>query len=196
MSLYSNLGDQWKKPRAKDSVVKGLMFNRLIEWRRQPTITRIENPTRLDRARSLGYKAKQGYVVVRAKVRRGTLHKIRPKNGHAPTKMGVNKITPGKNLRWIAEERAQKRYPNLRVLNSYWLAQDGHHKYFEVILVDPSHPVIQSDPAINWICLKTHKGRVQRGLTGAGTKARGLRNKGIGAEKVRPSLNAHDRRGK
>jgi large subunit ribosomal protein L15e len=110
--------------------------------------------------------------------------------------MGVSKITTGQSLRWIAEQRAQKRYPNLEVLNSYWVAQDGHHKYFEVILVDPVHPVIIHDAHINWICQSTMKGRVYRGLTGAGIKARDLRPKGIGAEKTRPSLNAHDPRGK
>ena len=36
------------------------------------TITmRIEHPTRLDKARKLGYKAKQGFVVARTRVRRG-----------------------------------------------------------------------------------------------------------------------------
>ena len=33
---------------------------------------RVEKPTRIDRARSLGYKAKPGFVVARAKVRKGT----------------------------------------------------------------------------------------------------------------------------
>ena len=116
--------------------------------------------------------------------------------GRQPTKMGVNKMTTGQSLKWIAEQRAQKRYPNLEVLNSYWVAQDGHHKYFEVILVDPVHPNIISDKHINWICQTTMKGRVYRGLTSSGKKARDLRHKGIGAEKVRPSLNAHDHRGK
>lgn len=27
------------------------------------------------------------------------------------------------------------------MLNSYWVAQDSSYKYFEVILVDPSHKV-------------------------------------------------------
>jgi len=29
----------------------------------------------------------------------------------------------------------------LRVLNSYWVAQDSTYKYYEVILMDPSHKV-------------------------------------------------------
>ncbi|MHA1793562.1 MAG: 50S ribosomal protein L15e [Promethearchaeota archaeon] len=194
MNAYEFIRQAWKKPRKNE--IKEENFNRIIEWRKQPTVYRVKKPLRLDRARSLGYKAKQGFVVVRVKVRRGTLRKSRPRMGRKPSKMGVNKITPGKNLQWIAEERAQKHYPNLEVLNSYWVGQDGKKKYFEVILVDPNHPSIINDPQINWVCTNKHKGRVHRGLTSAGRKARGLRNRGIGAEKVRPSLKAHDRRGK
>jgi large subunit ribosomal protein L15e len=104
--------------------------------------------------------------------------------------MGVKKYKPAKSLKLIAEERAARKFPNLEVLNSYWVGEDGRYKWFEVILVDPHHPVIQSDPKINWICQKQHKGRVFRGLTSAGKKVRGLRRKGRGAEKMRPSRKA------
>jgi large subunit ribosomal protein L15e len=195
MSMYSNLAKQWHS--AAKSNVKAENFKRLIDWRRQPTVTRVAKPLRLDRARNLGYKAKQGFVVARVKVRRGTfVSRMRPWSGRQPTKMGVNKMTVGVSIQWIAEQRAQKRYPNLEVLNSYWVAQDGHHKYYEVILLDPVHPNIISDKQVNWICKTTMKGRVYRGLTSAGRKGRDLRHKGVGAEKTRPSLNAHDHRGK
>lgn len=99
--------------------------------------------------------------------------------------MGVKKITSKKSLKRIAEERAARKFPNLEVLNSYWVWEDGVYKWFEVILVDPHHPVIKSDPDINWICEPQHRGRVFRGLTSEGRKNRGLRKKGKGAEKVR-----------
>nr|MDO8110267.1 50S ribosomal protein L15e [Candidatus Sigynarchaeota archaeon] len=195
MSMYSHLAKEWQSPSKTN--VKQENFKRLILWRRQPTVLRVEKPLRLDRARNLGYKAKQGFVIARVKVRRGTfVSRMRPWSGRQPTKMGVNKMTTGQSLRWIAEQRANKRFPNLEVLNSYWVAQDGHFKYYEVILVDPVQPTIVNDPKINWICKTTQKGRVYRGLTSAGKKARDLRHKGIGAEKVRPSLNAHDHKGK
>jgi len=89
-----------------------------------------------------------------------------------------------------------KHYPNMEVLNSYWVGEDGMHKYFEVILVDPNHPVIRADPKINWICEPQHRGRAYRGLTSAGKKGRGLMHKGKGAEKLRPSIQAHERKGK
>jgi len=166
------------------------MRQRTIEWRQQPTIHRIERPTRLDRARKLGYKAKQGFVVARVRVRRGGLRKIRPKAGRRPKRMGVTKYKPAKSMRLIAEERAARKFPNLEVLNSYWVWEDGRFKWFEVIMVDPSHPVIKSDKDVNWICEGAHHGRAFRGLTSAGKGVRGLRHKGLGAEKVRPSRKA------
>jgi len=185
---YKYIAEAWTKP--EESFVDELMRQRLIEWRKQPTVTRIEKPTRLDRARKLGYKAKQGFIVVRVRVRRGGLRKRRPRAGRRPKRMGVKKYKPAKSLRLIAEERAARKFPNLEVLNSYWVGEDGRSKWFEVIMVDPSHPVIKTDKDVNWICQKQHKGRVFRGLTSAGKKVRGLRGKGRGAEKVRPSRKA------
>jgi len=71
---------------------------------------------------------------------------------------------------------------------------DGKHHFYEVILVDRSHPAILNDKDINWIT--GEKNRVYRGKTSAGKKGRGLRNKGKGAEKIRPSIRANKRRGK
>ncbi|MBN1800738.1 MAG: 50S ribosomal protein L15e [Candidatus Lokiarchaeota archaeon] len=167
-----------------------------IQYRKGKSIERVENPTNLPRARTLGYKAKQGYIVVRSRIRKGGAHKIRPKQGRKPRALGVSKYTTGKNLQWIAEERAQRKYPNMQVLNSYKVYADGKNWYYEVIMVDPNHPVIQSDPKINWITEAQHKKRVTRGLTSAGKRARGLHKKGWGSEKTRPSIGANQGRGK
>ena len=185
---YKYIAEAWKKP--EESFVDELLRQRLIEWRKQPTIIRVEKPTRLDRARKLGYKAKQGFVIVRVRVRRGGLRKQRPRAGRRPKRMGVTKYKPAKSLRLIAEERAARKFPNLEVLNSYWVGEDGRFKWFEVIMVDKNHPAIKADKDTNWICQKQHKGRVFRGLTSAGKKVRGLRHKGRGAEKARPSKKA------
>ncbi|ACX72417.1 MAG: 50S ribosomal protein L15e [Methanococci archaeon] len=194
MGIYKYIREAWKRP--KETYVRQLLWERLQQWRREPAVVRVERPTRLDRARSLGYKPKQGIIVVRVRVRRGGLRKPRPKNSKKPATLGVNKITMGKSIQRIAEERAARKYPNMEVLNSYWVGEDGKHKWYEVILVDPYHPAIKADPQLNWLCTGKHRGRAFRGLTSAGKKGRGLRNKGIGAEKVRPSIRAHGRRGK
>jgi len=194
-SAYRYISETWYRAKAKNSPIKDLQRERLIKYRREGSVVRVDKPTKISRARELGYKAKQGYIIVRSKVRRGGRRKSRPSRGRKPKKQGVTKITMRKNLRRIAEERAAKKYPNMEVLNSYWVAEDGKHKWYEIIMVDPSHPVIKNDPKINWICEKQHRRRVFRGLTGAGKKSRGLYNKGIGAEKLRPSIRAHQRRG-
>lgn len=184
-SMYKYIEEAWEQPR--EGYMKELQRKRLKRWRREDNFKRIERPTRLDRARKLGYKAKQGFVLARTRVRKGNLRKSRPTGGRGPKSMGVKKITPKKNLQWIAEERTSRKYPNLRVLNSYWVGEDGRKKFFEVIMVDPDHPSIENDPDINWICKKDQKGRVFHGKTSAGRKSRGLRSKGKGAEKSRPS---------
>ncbi|MDN5320294.1 MAG: large subunit ribosomal protein L15e [Thermococcaceae archaeon] len=194
MGMYKYIREAWKSP--KKSYVGELLKQRMIKWRREPSVVRIERPTRLDRARSLGYQAKQGYVLVRVRVRKGGRKRPRWRGGRKPSKMGQVKYSPKKSLQWIAEEKAARKFPNLEVLNSYWVGEDGMYKWFEVILVDPHHPVIKSDPKIAWIAGKAHKGRVFRGLTSAGKRSRGLLNKGKGAEKIRPSIRAHNGRGK
>ncbi len=193
-NLYAFVKQAWKNPRS--GVVKETHFARMVEWRRGAAFVRIERPTRIDRARELGYRAKQGYIVVRARVRRGGRRRPSPMGGRHPKRRGLAKITMAKSIQRIAEERTAKRYPNLEVLNSYWVGEDGMRKYYEVILVDPQHPVIRSDPNINWICNPANRGRAFRGLTSAGKKGRGLMNKGKGAEKIRPSISRHERLGK
>ena len=194
MGYYKYVREAWKTP--TKCYVGTLMRERLPVWNKEGAVVRMERPTRIDRARALGYKAKQGYVMVRGRVRKGSLRKRQIKGGRKPKRKGITKITVDKSLQRIAEERAAKRYPNLEVLNSYWVARDGRHEWFEIIMVDPHHPVIKSDPKINWICNPANRGRAFRGLTSAGKKGRGLRNKGIGSEKHRPSIRAHQNKGK
>jgi len=147
--MYRHLREAWKRP--KDSYVNDVMRQRVIVWRKQPSTLRIDKPTRLDRARGVGYKAKKGFVVVRTRVRRGGRRKIRPVLGRRQKRMGVKKFTPAKSKRLIAEERTARKYPNLEVLNSYWVWQDGQYKWFEIVLVDPSHPAIKSDKDVGWV---------------------------------------------
>lgn len=192
-SMYDHLSEQWKK---QDLSYQSPQRQRLIQWRKEENFTRVDRPTRIDRARSLGYKAKPGYIVVRSKVRRGGLRKHAIRSGRKPSAKGISKITMGKSTQRIAEERAAKSYPNMEVLNSYWVGDDGKNYFYEVIMVDPVHPAIMKDPKINWITDTTNKRRVLRGKTSAGQKGRGLRHKGKGAEKVRPSIRAHNSKGK
>lgn len=193
MGMYKYLKEVYKKPKKN---LGEIYRQRLIKWRKQQSITKIKKPTRLDRARTLGYKAKQGYVIVRVKLKRGGKKKARALKHGRRSARAAQKKTIGKSYQWIAEERVARKFPNLEVLNSYQVTQDGIYDWFECILVDPNSPVIKKDPKINWICEKEQKGRVFRGLTMAGRKSRGMDKKGKGREKIRPSLRAHKRRAK
>jgi large subunit ribosomal protein L15e len=193
-SFYSHIRDAWQDP--ADGKLAELQWQRQQEWREQGAVERIERPTRLDKARSLGYKAKQGVVVARVSVRKGGARTQRFKAGRRSKRQGVNKITRRKSIQRIAEERASRTFRNLRVLNSYSVGQDGSQKWFEVVLLDPHHPAIQNDDDLDWICDDSQRGRAFRGKTNAGRQGRGMGEKGKGTEHTRPSLRSDSRRGK
>ncbi len=169
--LYQKIRNVWKKPKKS---MKDLTKSRLIQWRRESRFEKVERPTRLDRARSLGYKAKKGFVLVRGRIARGGRHRPRyGRGGRKPSKSGVTGFTSSKSLQWIMEERVQKKYPNLEVLGSYEVGRDGRHKWFEIILVDPTVSEIKKDKNLKWITSSKNRRRVFRGLTSSGKKGRG-----------------------
>jgi large subunit ribosomal protein L15e len=144
----------------------------------------------IGKARRLGYKNKKGFVTVRVRLKRGGRKRKKPNMGRR-SKRQTNKKVLKMSYRWVAENRAQRKYPNLEVLNSYQIAKDGKNYFFEVILVDPEKKEIQNDSDINWI--SNNKKRALRGLTSAGKKSRGLRKK---QTKSRPSVRSGKRKGK
>ena len=170
--LYQHVRETWKRP--KENLPQQHRRNRMAEWRREQVFTRIERPTRLDAARRLGYKSKQGIAIVRTRVRRGGLRKSKVHMKRKPSKAGIRKITMSKSIQRIAEERVARHYPNMEVLNSYWVGQDGKQKFYEVILIDPSHPAIIADKDLGWVSRVdgrgSHRGRVYRGKTSAGKR--------------------------
>lgn len=177
MGAYTYLRELWRKKQS--DVLRFLLRVRAWEYRQLPKVYRVTHPTRPDKARALGYKARQGFVIYRVAVRRGGRKRPAPKGivYGKPKHQGIF-VTAVRNLRSVAEERVGRRAANLRVLNSYWINQDATYKYYEVILVDPSHNAIRNDPRVNWIVDSVHKHREMRGLTSAGKSYRGLRNKG------------------
>jgi len=170
MGLYERIKTTFQKEYNERSEI---YRRRLSVWRAEAAVNPIERPTNLARARTLGYKAKQGYIVVRVRMPRGQRKRPEPSGGRKPGK-NVRYLSPTLSLRAQAEQRAARGYKNLEVLNSYWVGEDGQKKYFEVILVDPKaygKPIAHS--------------RAYQGLTSAFRKVRGLRNKGEGSEQAR-----------
>lgn len=168
--LYQHLRTTWKKPK---STMKEIVRERLISWRAGPRFVRLDGPTRLDRAKSLGYKAKKGFIVIRTRILRGG--RDRPKygrKGRKPSKTGLLRYTTEQPLQTVVEQRVARKYPNLEVLSSYWVGEDGRYKWLEVIMVDPNSPEIKSDKNINWIVNSKHTRRAFRGLTPSAKKSR------------------------
>jgi len=186
--MYHYIRKAWKKPDVK------VLRQRMIDWRKSNAVTKVDKPLRLDRARALGYKDKKGFVIARVRVKRGGHKRPKPRKGRRSKRQTVRKVL-GMNYKWIAEQRAQRKFRNLEVLNSYNLGKDGISYFYEVILVDPSKPEIKNDRTMKWITKPGHKKRVLRGLTSAGKKSRGLRGKSR-EKKVRPSIRARKRLGK
>ena len=189
MSLTKYLREFWRKPDKK------ILRERMIEWRRSGAITKLDKPSRLDRARALGYKAKKGVVVVRVRVKRGGHKRSRPNKARRTKRLHIRKNLR-LNYQEIAEQRVARRYRNMEVLSSYKIGKDGMHYFYETILVDRKAPEIKSDKQLSFVTKKGNKGRSFRALTSSGQKARGQqRNSREQAPKSFPSLRSHGRRG-
>src|SRR3989344_6722707 len=117
MGLYKYL----KKTFRNKESLKPLIRERLIKWRKETAISRIEHPSNLIRAKELGYRAKPGFVLVRIRINRGGKQRPQIKGGRRSAHSG-QRFNMGRSYQWIAEERVAKQYPNLEVLNSYNVA--------------------------------------------------------------------------
>ncbi len=156
--MLKHIAKLWKSP-AKN--LGAIQKQRLAEWRKEAVVTRVNRPTRLDRARSLGYKAKQGFCLARVRIRKGMRKRPKPSGGRVPKKAG-RFFPPGKSKQRIGEEKVARKFPNMEVLASYYVGEDGNHKWYEAILVDRAHPVIKK--TMPWIT-KGGRGRAFRGKT-------------------------------
>ena len=164
MGAYKYLEELWKKKQS--DVMRFILRLRTWEYRQLAVIHRASRPSRPDKARRLGYKAKEGFVIYRTRVRRGGRKKPVSKGivYGKPASQGVLQLKWKRNLRSLAEERVGRKLGGLRVLNSYWVGQDGTYKFYEVILVDPAHNGIRNDPKLNWITKPVNKHRELRGF--------------------------------
>ena len=79
--------------------------DRVVSWRKQDAVTRIEKPSRILRARRLGYKAKQGIIVIRMRVGTGGMRRKRPTGGRRPKHLGVTRINASVNMKQEHDRR-------------------------------------------------------------------------------------------
>jgi large subunit ribosomal protein L15e len=145
--------------------------DRLLQWRSENPVVRVNKPTNIARARELGYKAKEGVIMVRAKVKGGRKKRPLADGGRKPSKAG-RFFSRKKSMQAIAEDRASRKFINCEVLNSYFVGKSGSESFFEVIMLERGNPSIMNDSFYSKIVSK--KGRSFRGLTRQGREHRGL----------------------
>ena len=174
MGAYKYIQELWRKKQS--DVMRFLLRVRCWQYRQLSALHRAPRPTRPDKARRLGYKAKQGYVIYRIRVRRGGRKRPVPKGATygKPVHHGVNQLKFARSLPSVAEGRAGRHCGALSVLNSYWVGEESTYKFLEFILIDPFHKAIRRNPDTQWITKPVHKHREMRGLTSAGRKSHGL----------------------
>merc|ERR1712231_3580 len=130
---YKYMNEVWRKK--SSDTMRYLQRIRVWQYRNLNTIHRASKPTRPEKARRLGYKATQGFVVYRIKIRRGGRKKPVPKGATMgkPTNMGVF-VQFARRLQSVAEERVGRHCGSLRVMNSYWVGEDSKsvHKHREM----------------------------------------------------------------
>ena len=102
MKFYQSIRKLWQQPKQN---LGDIWQKRLVEWRKEASTVKVERPTRLDRARSLGYRAKEGIVIFRQKIPRGGKKKqVFGRRGRRPKRYG-QKLVLNKSYQQVAEER-------------------------------------------------------------------------------------------
>jgi large subunit ribosomal protein L15e len=108
---------------------------RLQQFRKLRTVEKKDRPTNPVRAHALGYKARKDYSIAVVRIKRGKRSRPKPDQGRKP---GRNRkfVNPGESLQMYAQRKVGRRFPNMKILNSYLVGEDGMYKYFEVIMKD------------------------------------------------------------
>ena len=109
MGAYKYVQELWRKKQS--DLLRFLLRVRCWQYRQLNSIHRAPRPTRPDKARRLGYKAKQGFVLYRVRVRRGGRKRKVPKGATygKPTNQGVTQLKFQRSLQSVAEVRFKPR---------------------------------------------------------------------------------------
>jgi len=171
--------NEWKGAKDDNYDYSLIMRQRGIEYRNSgDAVVKLDYPTNIVSAKSVGYRAKQGIFVARVRVRKGTGTHHRPKNKRRPKRQGQAKLSRKISTQGMSEQKASKKFENAEVLGSYKIAEDGKWHYYEVVLADRTASTVLSDRRLSFLA-KGQKGRAERGKTFAGrvNKPMNLKNK-------------------
>merc|ERR1711974_320928 len=112
---YKYISELYRKKQS--DVLRYLLRVRCWQYRQLAKVHRAPRSTRPDKARRLGYKNKQGFVIYRIAMRRGGRKRPVAKGcpyGKPKTSGAVKEQKPERNLQSIAEERVGRRLKGLR----------------------------------------------------------------------------------
>lgn len=103
MGAYRYMQELYRKKQS--DVLRYLLRIRVWQFRQLTKMVRTPRPSRPDKARRLGFRAKQGYVIYRIRVRRGGRKRPVPKGCTygKPKSHGVNELKPTRRLQSVAE---------------------------------------------------------------------------------------------
>lgn len=103
MGAYRYIQELYRKKQS--DVLRYLLRIRVWQYRQLTKLVRTPRPSRPDKARRLGYKAKQGFVIYRIRVRRGGRKRPVPKGCTygKPKSHGINELKPYRCLQSVAE---------------------------------------------------------------------------------------------
>ncbi|ELW72016.1 60S ribosomal protein L15 [Tupaia chinensis] len=119
VGTYNYIQELWWKKQS--DVMRFLLLVRCWQYHQLSVLHLAPPPPRPDKAHRLGYKAMQGYVLYRIRVRRGVRKRSFPKgaNHGKPVHHGVNHLKFARSLQSVTEKQAGCHGGALRVLNSY-----------------------------------------------------------------------------
>ena len=107
MGAYKYVQELWRKKQS--DLLRFLIRIRSWQYRQLTKVHRAPRPTRPEKARRLGYRARQGYVIYRVRVRRGG-RKRKCRKGATygkPTNQGVTQLKFQRSHRSVAEVRSR-----------------------------------------------------------------------------------------
>lgn len=127
MGAYKYVQELWRKKQS--DLFRFLLRVRCWQFRQLNSIHRAPRPTRPDKARRLGYKAKQGYVIYRVRVRRGGRKRKVPKGATygKPTNQGVTELKFQRSLQSVAEVK--------QMIRLFVMGLHDYYKIFSVVAI-------------------------------------------------------------
>ncbi|PIO62882.1 ribosomal L15 [Teladorsagia circumcincta] len=103
MGAYKYMQEIWRKKQS--DVMRYILRIRTWQYRQLSAVHRVSRPTRPEKARRMGYRAKQGYCIYRVRVRRGNRKRpvTKGQTYGKPKTHGVNELKLARSKQAIAE---------------------------------------------------------------------------------------------